>query len=472
VTRFSGIAGSLPSVPGSSRFRRSLGAFVLAAVFVAACTPRGGGTTTTTTTDVDPTVTTTSTTVPGPTVVPPEEIPGTNSPSLSPDVVERMRKEVAELLAVTEEVRGLPFLQTPPVAILDEADFSQRVRDLVASELDPEVLAADGRFYTLMGMLDPGTDLTALLLDLYTEQVAGFYDGDTGELVVPASADGFTPLQKVTVVHELVHALTDQHFGFNDEFERRSEEGNGDDESAMAALVEGDATYFQLVYMESLSPLEALQVATEALGFDSAVLDAAPSWIQKDLLFPYEQGLTFVQALVDAGGIARVDEAYQDPPDTTEQILEPAKYLRREPPAAMDPVDVAVAGWQVHDEGTLGEWGIRLIVGETLRPGEATQAAAGWGNDSYQVLTDDADGVAFGFHYVGESVRDAEELADALIAHAKAQMGAGKAIESGGGLLFDNGPVYVFIDRVENEIFFVASTDRGAGASIRSQLGV
>jgi hypothetical protein len=51
-------------------------------------------------------------------------------------------------------------------------------------------------------------------------------------------------------------------------------------------------------------------------------------------------------------------------------------------------------------------------------------------------------------------------------------MGAGPAVESGGGLLFESGPTYVFIDRVDEKIFFIASTDHAAGASLREQMGV
>jgi len=381
-----------------------------------------------------------------------------------------MRQEVADLMGVAQQIRGLPFLDPPPVAILDKQAFADRVTKLVQEDLDPEELAADSRFYAMMGMLDDGVDLEKLLVDLYTEQVAGFYDGDTGELVVPASPDGFTPLQRITVVHELVHALTDQHFSFNDEYQRRNDEGTGDDASAMSALIEGDATYFQLVYMESLSPVDAAKAAAEALTLDSSKLDAAPKWIQTDLLFPYDKGLTFVQALVADGGIARVDKAYQDLPDTTEQILDPSKYLRREPPLPLDPVQISLPGWETHDQGSLGEWGLRLILGESSRPGAATQAAAGWGNDSYQILTRGND-TAFAMHYVGDSVRDAEELADALITHIKTKIDTGKGVQDAGGILYE-GRVNVFIDRQDADIYFVASTDRAAEEAMRAAFGI
>ena len=62
--------------------------------------------------------------------------------------------------------------------------------------------------YALLGLVPDTLDLRAVLLSLYTEQVAGFYEPDSTALFVmddqPASA-----LQGL-LIHELVHAVQDQ----------------------------------------------------------------------------------------------------------------------------------------------------------------------------------------------------------------------------------------------------------------------
>jgi hypothetical protein len=465
--------GSLGSVQRLLNIRRLVVAALVAVLVAAGCSPGAETTTTdgvtsstleTSTTVGDDTTTTTTTQVTF-------TIPGSASDSIDPAVVDEMHDELASLMVQAEEVRGLPFIETPTVVILDDAAFRQRVADLIAEDLDRDELAVDTAFLTMLGMLEPGTDLYQLLIDLYTEQVAGFYDGDAEEMVVPAATDGFTPLQKITVLHELVHALTDQHFEFNDEYESLIDNGNGDDAAAFQALIEGDATHAQFVYMESMSPLEAVQAATEALSYDSSVLDAAPSWMQLDLTFPYQQGLVFVESVIADGGLAAVDTAYQDPPTTTEQVLDSSKFSRSEQPRAMQPLGVDLEGWDLYEEATFGEWGIRLILGIASSPGTATQAAAGWGNDTYEVFTN-GDDVAMAMAYLGDSQRDAEELADALIAHIRDAMGAGAAEESGGGLLYRQGDVYVFLDRVDDALYWIVSTDKSAGEDLRSQLGL
>jgi hypothetical protein len=445
-------------------------AFALVAV---GCDNSGGTSTTSSTIDsgIGTTPGSTTTTVAAISTIPPDSIPGTSSESIAPDVAAQMRSDIGVLMLEVEENRGLPFLEIPTVTILDEAEFAARVNSNFDEELDPEEVTGREAMLKLLGMLDDDVDLRALLISLYTEQIAGFYDLDTKEMVVPVSVDGISALQELTISHELVHALTDQHFDVGDVLIDRSDNGNQDDASGMLGLIEGDATYQQFLSLESWGPLKATQAAIEALTTDTSVLNATPQWMQQDLAFPYEQGLTFTAYLMDEGGLKGVDSAYQSPPISTEQILDPPKYLRGEMPADLAPLTATLDGWELFEEATLGEWGTRLLLTDTLRPGERNQAAAGWANDTYRFFLN-GDQSALVWSYLAESVPDAEDLSNALIAHARDTMGATGAEESGGGLSFGGGSPYVFIDRVDEAIFFIASTDATAVDDVRAQLGL
>lgn len=454
--------------------RMAIAAVLVAFALVAVgCDNNDGASTTSTTNDsgTDTTLGSTATTIAPISTIPPDSIPGTNSDSIAPDVAAQMRSDIGVIMLEVEENRGLPFLEIPTVTILDEAEFTARVDANFAEELDPDEIAGREAMLKLLGMLDDDVDLRLFLISLYTEQVVGFFDTDTKEMVVPVSVDGISALQELTISHELVHALTDQHFDVGDVLTDRSDNGNQDDASAMLALVEGDATYQQLLFLESWGPLKATQAAIEALTIDTSVLDASPQWMQLDLAFPYEQGLTFTGYLMDEGGLKGVDSAYQSPPISTEQILDPPKYLRGETPVDLAALTATLDGWELFEEATLGEWGTRLLLTDTLRPGERNQAAAGWGNDTYRLFLN-GDQTAFVWSYLAESVPDAEDLSNALIAHARDTMGARGAEESGGGLSFGGGSPYVFIDRVDEAIFFIASTDATAVDDLRAQLGL
>ncbi|MGI9667190.1 MAG: hypothetical protein ACR2N2_08830 [Acidimicrobiia bacterium] len=448
-------------------------ALACALVLVAsACDNSTDGTTTTSGSTSGSTLPGESTTTVAPsTTVPAGSIPGESSDSIPDDVADQIRSEIGEVMLQVEESRALPFLEIPTVTILDEEEFTARVNATLQEDLDQEETEGLEAMFQLLGMLDESVDLYQLQVDLYTEQVAGFYDGEADELVVPVAVDGITPLQEIVIAHELVHALTDQHFDAIDEYSTTVEEGVGDDASAVLALIEGDATYQQFLYLESFDPAQAAAAALEALTIDTTVLDSAPEWIQRDLSFPYEQGLVFAGALIADGGLKRIDEAYQAPPVSTEQILDPNKFLRGELPDPIEPLTVDLAGWELFDEATFGEWGVRLLLMETLSPGNLVQVAAGWGNDTYRTFLNGPE-TAFVWSYLAETEEDAEELTNALIAHSRDAMGASAAEESGGGLLFAGGDPYVFIDRIENQIFYVASTDAVAGDDLRTQLGL
>jgi len=405
------------------------------------------------------------------TSLPEDAISGTNSPSISPEIASQMREEIGVLILDAEESRGLPFLSVPTITILDQADFTERVNTDLTADLAEEDLTTDEALLKLLGMLEPGDDLESMIIELYTEQVAGFYDLETKELVVPVAVDGITPLQSITIVHELVHALTDQHFDFNDEFEHRIDEGNGDDASAALALIEGDATYQQFLFLESMSPDDAADAALEVQSFDSVVFDSMPDWLQRDLGFPYEKGLTFVGQIMETAGLKGVDDAYKALPITTEQVLDPNKYLRNEQPEPIPPLTADLPGWEMADEATFGEWGIQLLLTDALTPGAVTQAAAGWGNDTYRFFRR-GDDSAIVWTYQGETEKDAEDLSNALIAHTTDVMGATNGQESLGGLLYDGGKPYVFIDRIDDKVVFIAATDLTALESLREQLGI
>ena len=459
----------------SSRSRSSVSfvAIVMALALTAAACDSSGSSESSTSALPDTTSSTevTTTTEAPLTSIPSNSIPGETSPSISSEVAAAMRADIGVLMLDVEESRGLPFLKIPIVTILDEADFSARVRATMEEDLDPVEIAGDQAVFELLGMLDGSVDLFDLLVELYTEQVAGFYDPDDGEMVVPVSTDGISSLQEITIAHELVHALTDQHFDFNDVFEDQADNGTGDDASGTLSLVEGDATYQQFLYLEAMDPSDAAQAVLESLSIDTSVFDSAPLWIQRDLTFPYEHGLVFTGFLVTEGGLKGVDEAYLDLPVSSEQILHPEKYVRSEQPTDLAPPAVELEGWDLFDEATLGEWGIRLLLLDSLAPGELTQAAAGWGNDTYRAFLN-GDDTAFVWVYEGETIEDAEDLANGLIGHIRNSMNAGSAVESGGGLLYDGGSTYVFIDRVDEKVFFVASTDAAAGALLRGQLNL
>lgn len=396
------------------------------------------------------------------------------SEGLEPAVVERLTEQILELITATEEVRGLPFLVSPTVTILTPAELSARVRSDLEEELDSAELAVDTRLFQLLGKLDPDDDLESMLLDLYSEQVAGFYDGDTGEMVIGGEAADLTPLTKSVVVHELIHALTDQHFIFNDEYQALWDEQQYDRGAAFQSLIEGDATYFQLVYIQELPLAEQMSVASEALAqmSDTSVFDSVPAWIQDDLAFPYDTGQLFVEALVAAGGIAAVDAAYSDRPISTESVMHPPRYTAGEPVLEVAPLQLEVEGFESHEASTYGEWGFRQLLSDVAGSGVSVQAANGWGGDAYEVLFDDDD-VLMAIAYKGDTEDDTFELVSAIITLIRDNLEMGEGVGEAGGVTWNmEDGRYAHVDRIGDGFIFVISTDAAAGAAAADQMRV
>jgi len=451
---------------------------VALAIAVTACTDSAPQSTATVSTSSTTAAPVTTTTAPVTTTTAPPT-PG-DAPSISvgegvdQDAVAQLATEVTQLVAVTERVRGLPFLEQPSITILGPEEFATRLRTSLEEDLDAAAIGADTRLYRLLGILGPDDDLLTMYLDLYTEQVAGFYDGDTKELVIAGDAADLSAFDKSVVVHELVHALTDQHFAFSSDFRDMIDGERYDEAAALQALFEGDATYFQLLYIQELPLAEQLALTNEMLAAMDAqpVLSSMPRWMQEDLAFPYNVGQAFVQDLIDAGGIAEVDTAYVEPPVSTELVMHPDRYRSGEGIRPVTTVAIDLPGFTSHETSTFGEEGFRLLLLDSVPPGVLTQAVDGWGGDSYEVMFDQGD-LVMALAYKGDTVDDAFELTDAIITHLTTTMDLGPGRSEGGGLVFTAADGrYAFINRIGDGFVLVVATDPVIGERARSQMRV
>jgi hypothetical protein len=429
----------------------SLLAALLVLVLLAACTSDADpATTTTTSPDGTQAPATTTTTRPGETTT-------TTLPDLSGlDLPQVVITQLEEAIIATQEIRGLTFLETPRITVLDEAEFTQRVRDMVSEDL--EDLPADEALYRLLGLLPRTSDLNAMLTDLYGEQVAGFYDPEEREIGVQARSDGLSVVQRGTMVHELVHALTDQHFGFYEHQSAMIDGDRWDELAAFRALLEGDATLTELQWIWTLSQTELGRFLAESLQVDTSVLDAMPRFIRDSLLFPYDSGLGFVQNLYDRGGWEAVNEAYQTMPGlpaSTEQVITPADY-GRDLPIDIPVKNVEIPGYELVVTSTWGELGLRLMFDQVLGETRSLGAADGWGGDYYHQWFD-GQNAAFVLVYVGDTDSDIEQLRRALLDYQRVAIAP---------------EAYVWVDEEGGYLHFVVADDPVVGELIKTAYGL
>lgn len=255
---------------------------------------------------------------------------------------------------VAEERRLEPQEPIEPT-FLSSAEIAARVEALIAEEYTPELADADGRILAALGAAPPGVDMATLTRELLAGQVVGFYDPDTGELVVEQARGELDGTTKVTLAHELGHALVDQVLGLPEASTAETGIADADASLAAAALVEGDATLLmQRFALANLSIVEQLGMAGEAAGPEAEALARAPSFVRDQLVFPYLAGLEFVCSLYRDGGWDAVDRAYEDPPTTTAEILFPERYRGDQPAVEVAPPSPPGPDWDETRTDTLG----------------------------------------------------------------------------------------------------------------------
>lgn len=325
-------------------------------------------------------------------------------------------------------MRGLQPTRAVERKFLTEEEVRQRTIDDFNEDTTPEEWSDSERTLAALGLLPPKYDLYSILLRLYSEGVAGFYDPDTQELVVVSEEAGLNAYEKVTFAHEYNHALQDQNYdvrgmGFSDEgWETDSERA-----AAVLALLEGDSSLLEEQYQATLSSAEQDEYDQILNDFDVSIYGELPRYLLLDFIFPYDQGLAFVRRYYDEGGWARVDEVWKNPPVSTEHILHPERYeagdlpLIVERPPLTETLEALQAGWREIESSVLGEWYTYLMLSQgdeedaRLSERTAARAAQGWGGDGYVAFyNEEQDETVLALHWVWDTQADADEFAQAF----------------------------------------------------------
>ena len=259
--------------------------------------------------------------------------------------------EIEAIAEKVERLRGLRFGEPPVVELLERDELESRLREDFDEEIKPSDVDIAQRTLTLLGAISEDQDLYELYRDVFTEQVAGVYDPRTGELLVLAGEEK-GPLERITLAHELEHALADQALGLP--IADDPDLSRADSLLARTALVEGDATLTMELYAVRHVGLGDLLGTIDASIFGTVEQDLAelPYVLQQELLWPYVDGAEFVCHLYARGGWSAVNRAYERPPAASDQILFPRRYGAavadpRDPPPLAEP-------WSLLDRSELG----------------------------------------------------------------------------------------------------------------------
>ena len=338
------------------------------------------------------------------------------------------------IIEATEKVRGLSA-ETKLAPVYQTED---ELREYMIEQLDDvtdEEFEDELGLYKILGFAPDGFDLRQFYVDMYTEQIAGFYDPDENKMFLIEDDSDYN--NAVTLAHEYTHYLQyntpmfDKTLKHDDDFC----EDNGEYCVIMDAIVEGDATL-----TESLTDVDSIIgmywiLSDDYYSSESSVFDNAPKFFQESLLFPYSAGYDFVSYHYLRGGFDKVNDLYLNFPQSVEQIMHPEKYLKDEPvTVTLEPFRSMIEDeFDIVMEDVMNESDIKMLLScgydesWQLSDRQAAAGADGWGGGQF-IFAEEDDKPLFFAKIVWDTVDDAKEAESAFIQYSDKRFG--KQIEA------------------------------------------
>ena len=333
------------------------------------------------------------------------------------------------IIEATEKVRGLS-VETKLAPVYETEDelrayMIEQLEDVTDEEFEDEL-----GLYKILGFAPDGFDLRQFYVDMYTEQIAGFYDPEENKMFLIEDDSDYN--NAVTLAHEYTHYLQYNTPMFaktlvhDDDFCKE----NGEYCVILDAIVEGDATL-----TESLTDVDSIigkfKIFTDDyFSSESSVFDNAPKFFQESLLFPYSAGYDFVSYHYLRGGFDKVNDLYLNFPQSVEQIMHPEKYLKDEPiNVTLEPFRSMIEEkFEIVMEDVMNESDIKMLLScgydesWQMSDRQAAAGADGWGGGQFIFAKND-DKPLFFSKIVWDSADEAKEAETAFIQYFDKRFG-------------------------------------------------
>jgi hypothetical protein len=292
------------------------------------------------------------------------------------------QKQAASIEASVARLRELDFIRQVPMVVNTPDQAQQAIIAQITRDHSNKELRIGGESGAMTGLYPPNIDLKRQTVELLRDQVIGFYNPDTKQMVIvqsPHSRASFDikgfgrNMTGMVLAHELTHALQDQHFDIEQMLNRVKD--NDDQTLALKSVAEGDATLVGFGYvMGRLEPAKVKLLVRQlgTLPADSAIQEhEIPHAITVPMMFQYSGGSRFVAEAWQRGGWPAVDRLYHNPPRSSQQIMQPELYFDH--PTLPLHIELSgyedvLAGWKKVDDDTYGELLLKLIFQRNLPP--------------------------------------------------------------------------------------------------------
>ena len=320
----------------------------------------------------------------------------------APEVFSQMDRMTATLAEIT----GWPVKKKVPSEILSKDKFQHYLSTHIKDSAHDKETRAEELALKMFGLVPQEFNLARETEDLLGEQAAAFYDYKKKRLYIIDSTPAGEE-QRMALVHELAHALADQQHALGKYLNHGSPDS--DESTAREAVMEGQATWLTWAYEAKLAggkaevPSRMLAQLTEDHDDNAAfpVLDKTPLYMRESLLFPYNEGARFQDAVYRKLGKIAFDAVFTRSPASTQQVLHPELYLEdRKQPLQIEPEGIEkIAGkqareWRALIEGSVGEFDHAVLLRQFVGKSEGAEAAVHWRRGWFRLYERKKDGHA------------------------------------------------------------------------------
>ncbi len=317
---------------------------------------------------------------------------------------------------IVERISGRKFKSD----VQGKVQSAEEFRNFVMNDLDKS-LGGKAKWEQMalskLGLLPEGYDLRKGLENLLVSQAVAYYY-PTSKCMYFVKLNMPPMMIETTVIHELTHALQDQHYDLEKLLKTAD---NNDKETSIRYLMEGEASYVMtiallekmgLTFTADSPMLDMAFSRSKSLGrkklmelsmsqaeqykeiapdiYESLVaIKDTPDYLFWMLTAPYSRGAYSIHSIVTIDEKSRnwttINSIYSNPPVSTEQMIHTEKLT--EPRDNPEPIASPKLGndWSILTENTLGELGFWILYSQ-YNEGRANEASEGWDGDRYFLL--------------------------------------------------------------------------------------
>ena len=322
---------------------------------------------------------------------------------VTPAEAKELFRSLDDILQFASDRTGLPVLHSVKKKLATREEVSKYVEKRMKEQGNGERFDRSAQSLKKLGLLPRDFNLRLYMVDLYKEQVEGWYDAHNKTVYLLDWVD--PDLQKPVMAHELVHALQDQSFGLEkwlnvakDSRDDSVQMVLDEQRAARQSIVEGQAMIVLYDY-ELASAGQTVESAPDLVdSMRASILDdestpiyaKAPIYLREAMLFPYSYGTDFaIAVLEEKGKQAAFAGVFEHPPQDTRQVMEPATYFAAEPQPRLSvaPLEKLLGpDWRREDFSGIGEIDLRVILRQWGGKEVAAKLAPAWRGGYYMAL--------------------------------------------------------------------------------------